>query len=62
MACLYESDVSFLDVEEGVVTKTLRGEDSAHDEEIVSTVCYLIRKCRETLQPGYLETGYSCKR
>lgn len=33
LACLYESDVSFLDVEEGVATKRLRKEDAAGAEE-----------------------------
>ncbi|CAM9876786.1 unnamed protein product, partial [Hapterophycus canaliculatus] len=37
LACLYEWDVSFVDVEEGVVTKHLRSEgDPGGEEEIVS--------------------------
>lgn len=37
VACLYESDVSFVDVEEGVVSKRLRKEGSpGGEEEIVS--------------------------
>eukprot|EP00752_Nemacystus_decipiens_P007443 g6652.t2 len=37
LACLYEWDVSFVDVEEGVVSKRLRGEGSpGGEEEIIS--------------------------
>lgn len=37
MACLYEADVSFLNIEEGVVINRLRREDGpGAEEEIVS--------------------------
>lgn len=42
IACLYESDVSFLDVEDGVVTKRLRKEGGpGAEEEIVRRVFFV---------------------